>query len=82
MAVYCQMNQKNVFGIPFEEREELDTIAGWIQYQLLDTAKIGDQVEQGDRLWTVTDMDNYQIKEVSLTQNAFKTIQMSKLLYR
>lgn len=62
------------FGIPFEEREELDTIAGWIQYQLLDTAKIGDQVEQGDRLWTVTDMDNYQIKEVSLTQNAFKTI--------
>ncbi|MGI8350934.1 hemolysin family protein [Niallia circulans] len=62
------------FGIPFEEREELDTIAGWIQYQLLDTAKIGDQVEQGDRLWTVTDMDNYQIKEVSLIQNAFKTI--------
>ncbi|MEY8343727.1 hemolysin family protein [Niallia circulans] len=62
------------FGIPFEDREELDTIAGWIQYQLLDTAKIGDQVEQGDRLWTVTDMDNYQIKEVSLTQNAFKTI--------
>lgn len=62
------------FGIPFEEREDLDTIAGWIQYQLLDTAKIGDQVEQGDRLWTVTDMDNYQIKEVSLTQNAFKTI--------
>ncbi|UQZ75546.1 transporter associated domain protein [Niallia circulans] len=62
------------FGIPFEEREELDTIAGWIQYQLLDTARIGDQVEQGDRLWTVTDMDNYQIKEVSLIQNAFKTI--------
>ena len=60
------------FGMPFEESEELDTIAGWIQYQLLDTAKIGDQVEQGDRLWTVTDMDNYQIKEVSLTQGVVK----------
>jgi len=60
------------FGILFEESEELDTIAGWIQYQLLDTAEIGDQVEQGEHVWTVTDMDNYQIKEVSLTQNVLK----------
>ena len=60
------------FGISFEESEELDTIAGWIQYQLLDTAEIGDQVEQGEQVWTVTDMDNYQIKEVSLTQNVLE----------
>lgn len=56
------------FALQFDESEELDTIAGWVQYQLLDTANIGDQVEKGDHVWTVTDMDNYQIKEVKLTR--------------
>ena len=56
------------FALQFEESEELDTIAGWIQFQLLDTANIGDQVEKGDYLWTITDMDNFQIKEVRLSR--------------
>lgn len=54
------------FGLVFEESEEVDTIAGWIQYQKVDPVTIGDEVIHGEDLWTVIEMDNYQIKQVVL----------------
>lgn len=54
------------FGLTFEESEEIDTIAGWIQYQKVDPVTIGDEVIHGEDLWTVIEMDNYQIKQVVL----------------
>jgi len=54
------------FGLTFEGSEEIDTIAGWIQYQKVDPVTIGDEVIHGEGLWTVIEMDNYQIKQVVL----------------
>lgn len=54
------------FGLVFEESEEVDTIAGWIQYQKVDPVTIGDEVIHGEDLWTVIEMDNYQIKQIVL----------------
>lgn len=60
------------FGIHFEGSDDVDTIGGWIQFQKIDPVQVGDTVEQGERLWTVLDMDHYQIKEVVLEQKALK----------
>ncbi|MCE4050751.1 MULTISPECIES: hemolysin family protein [Bacillaceae] len=56
------------FGIRFEEKETIDTIGGWMQYQLVDNVQLDDQVEYGKYVWTVTEMDNYQIKQVTLAK--------------
>lgn len=60
------------FGMQFEGREEVDTIGGWIQFQKVDLVQPGDTVEQAGRTWTVSEMDQYQIKEVILSQEDFK----------
>lgn len=60
------------FGFVFEEKDNIDTIGGWIQYQLIDTVQIDDQVDYDNHLWTITEMDNYQIKQVVLTQPVMK----------
>lgn len=54
------------FGITFEGDEEMDTIGGWIQYQKGTTVEVGDVIEHGEFVWTVAEMDNYQIKQVIL----------------
>lgn len=54
------------FGLKFEESEEIDTIAGWIQYQKVDPVQIGDEVFHGEDVWTVIEMDNNQIKQIVL----------------
>lgn len=54
------------FGFTFEGDEEMDTIGGWIQYQKGTTVEIGDVIEHGEFVWTVAEMDNYQIKQVIL----------------
>ncbi|MCP3764781.1 hemolysin family protein [Domibacillus sp. A3M-37] len=56
------------FGLVFEGSEDIDTIGGWIQFQKVDTVQTGDEVAQGDHIWTVAEMDNYQIKQVVLNQ--------------
>jgi len=56
------------FGISFDEKETIDTIGGWMQFQLVDNVQLDDQVEYGKYVWTVTEMDNYQIKQVALTR--------------
>lgn len=60
------------FGIHFEGSDDVDTIGGWIQFQKIDPVEVGDTVEQDERLWTVREMDHYQIKEVMLDQKALK----------
>lgn len=54
------------FGIVFEGNEEMDTVAGWIQYQKGVGVEKGDTVEHGDYVWTVVDAENYHIKQVLL----------------
>ncbi|MCF7757998.1 hemolysin family protein [Paenibacillus xylanexedens] len=54
------------FGISFEGNEEMDTVAGWIQYQKGVGVEKGDTVEHGDYVWTVVDTENYHIKQVLL----------------
>ncbi|WP_440116253.1 hemolysin family protein [Paenibacillus sp. QZ-Y1] len=54
------------FGLNFEGNEEMDTVAGWIQYQKGVGVEKGDTVEHGDYVWTVVDTDNYHIKQVLL----------------
>jgi CBS domain containing-hemolysin-like protein len=54
------------FGLKFENSEDVDTIGGWIQFQKTDTVQEGDTMELGNHLWTVMEMDNYQIIQVAL----------------
>lgn len=54
------------FGLSFEGNEEMDTVAGWIQYQKGVGVEKGDTVEHGDYVWTVVDTENYHIKQVLL----------------
>ncbi|WP_430481850.1 hemolysin family protein [Rossellomorea marisflavi] len=52
------------FGLTFEGREDIDTIAGWIQSQSFDGLEEGQRITQGTHAWTVTELDNYQIKQI------------------
>ncbi|MCP3764112.1 hemolysin family protein [Domibacillus sp. A3M-37] len=54
------------FGIEFEGSEDVDTIGGWIQFKKMESVQVGDTIEQGSNIWTVTEMDHYQIKQVLL----------------
>ncbi|VXB19072.1 magnesium efflux pump [Bacillus sp. 349Y] len=52
------------FGLTFEDRDDIDTIAGWIQSQSFDGLEEGQRIIQGTHAWTVTELDNYQIKQI------------------
>ncbi|NMO97870.1 hemolysin family protein [Paenibacillus lemnae] len=54
------------FGIQFEEDGNMDTLGGWIQYRKGTAVQDGDVLEYADCIWTVTETDNYQIKQVLL----------------
>lgn len=54
------------FGIVFEGNEEMDTVAGWIQFQKGVGVEQGDTVEHGNYVWTVVDAENFHIKQVLL----------------
>ena len=60
------------FGLEFEDSDDLDTIAGWIQLKNLDVVQKGDEIKHGRHIWTVDQMDNYQIKQVIFHQNIEK----------
>ena len=57
------------FGIDFEESEEIDTIGGWIHYKTVGEVQTGDTLTEENGLWTITEMDNQQIKQVMFHQN-------------
>ncbi|SDT51308.1 Hemolysin, contains CBS domains [Paenibacillaceae bacterium GAS479] len=54
------------FGLTFENREEVDTIGGWIQFQTGTTVQPGDQIRMNEYIWTVDEMDKFQIKQVRI----------------
>jgi CBS domain containing-hemolysin-like protein len=58
------------FALSFPKSDDLDTIGGWIQVQSEKVLKEGDIIRLHSHLWTVIEMENYQIKRVSLQLNA------------
>ena len=63
---------EELFGLTFEDSEDIDTVGGWIQYCKVDTVQNDDELEHGEHLWTIKEMDNHQIKQVLFTQNVKK----------
>ncbi|WP_433707955.1 hemolysin family protein [Paenibacillus illinoisensis] len=63
------------FGLIFEGNEEMDTVAGWIQFQKGVRVENGDTVAHGDYVWTVVDTENYQIKQVLLERVNAATVE-------
>ncbi|MGG0889400.1 hemolysin family protein [Cytobacillus horneckiae] len=57
------------FGLVFEDSEDIDTIAGWVQFKNVDALQNGDEIKHGKHLWTIAEMDNYQIKQVIFHQH-------------
>ena len=56
------------FGLVFNESEHIDTIGGWIHSQSSGDVQTGDMISQDNLLWTITEMDNQQIKRVMFHQ--------------
>ena len=63
------------FGLEFENSEEIDTIGGWALHASLEaTSDIeeGFEIQQGEHLWKIGEVENYQVKEVIFKQNYFQ----------
>lgn len=56
------------FGLAFDDSEDIDTIGGWLQHKNIDILHVGDQFKQDNHIWTISEMDNYQIREVTFHQ--------------
>ena len=52
------------FGLAFDDSEDVDTIAGWIHYKKFGEVYEGDELELGEHLFVVKEMDNYKINQV------------------
>lgn len=52
------------FGFTFEDSEDIDTIAGWIQHQLIE-AETGDHFVKEDCQWSIVEMENHHILKVA-----------------
>ncbi|GIN73760.1 HlyC/CorC family transporter [Bacillus sp. J14TS2] len=59
------------FGLTFKESKDIDTIGGWIQFKNMNLS-INDSLEHMGHLWTILEMDNYQILKIALHLNAPK----------
>lgn len=53
------------FNLEFEDSDDIDTIAGWIQHQLVE-AEMGDIVSKTGQRWIILEMENHHIVKVSL----------------
>lgn len=53
------------FSLEFEDSDDIDTIAGWVQHQLIE-AETGDTVAKEGHRWTILEMDNHHIVKVAL----------------
>ncbi len=53
------------FALEFGDSEDIDTIGGWIQSQKIELVQQGEEFQQGEHLWVVTEMDNHQIKQLA-----------------
>ncbi|MBT2569383.1 HlyC/CorC family transporter [Planococcus sp. ISL-110] len=52
------------FGFRFEDSEDIDTIAGWIQHQLIE-AETGDLFVKEGCQWSIVEMENHHILKVA-----------------
>lgn len=53
------------FGLEFSDSEDIDTIGGWIQHQLIE-AEIGSTIEKNGCRWSILEMENHHILKISL----------------
>ncbi|WP_203332020.1 hemolysin family protein [Planococcus beigongshangi] len=53
------------FGYEFDDSEDIDTIAGWIQHQLIE-AETGSAVEKNGCRWSILEMEYHHILKISL----------------
>lgn len=53
------------FNLEFDDSDDIDTIAGWIQHQLVE-AEIGNIVSKEGQRWIILEMENHHIVKVSL----------------
>lgn len=53
------------FGLEFDDSEDIDTIAGWVQHQLIEAA-MGSSFEKSGSRWTIVEMENHHILKISL----------------
>ena len=53
------------FNLEFEDSDDIDTIAGWVQHQLIE-AETGDVVTKKGHRWTILEMENHHIVKVAL----------------
>lgn len=60
------------FGLTFEDSDEIDTIAGWMQH-MTGEAQEGQIVQHGEHSWHIAEMEHYQIKEVVFHQYSNKS---------
>ncbi|KPB04143.1 hemolysin family protein [Bacillus sp. CHD6a] len=59
------------FGVSFDEKDDIDTIGGWMQVMLQDLEEDEEEhIKHGENIWTVLEMDNHQVKQVGLRLNA------------
>ncbi|TYS63542.1 HlyC/CorC family transporter [Sutcliffiella horikoshii] len=59
------------FGVTFDEKDDIDTIGGWMQVMLQDLEEEEEEhIKHGENVWTVLEMDNHQVKQVGLQLNA------------
>lgn len=57
------------FGLVFPDSEDLDTIGGWLQVQSDNVPEEGDTIPLKPHLWTISEMENYQVVLVELKLN-------------
>lgn len=53
------------FGLEFDDSEDIDTIAGWVQHQLIE-AETGSTFENNGCRWSILKMENHHILKISL----------------
>lgn len=53
------------FDLEFEDSDDIDTIAGWVQHQLIE-AETGDVVTKEGHRWTILEMENHHIVKLAL----------------
>ncbi|MGP4074766.1 hemolysin family protein [Halobacillus sp. K22] len=56
---------ETALGVLFPEKEQIDTIGGWLQMHLVDILPQGKLEKEGYH-WTILETDHYQIKKVAV----------------
>lgn len=53
------------FGLEFEDSDDIDTIAGWVQHQLIE-AEAGSTFEKNGYRWSIVEMENHHILKIAV----------------